>query len=281
MGKATAHQRHAFIELLAYWEGRINAKDLERQFNLSRQQCSAYINAYKQQLPNNLVYDGSHKNYKPSVGFKRHYISADAGAYLNWLHTGHWPEHTATVSPCTAALEIPARQVSPDIMRGLVIAVRQQRRIDVEYASLSNPDSIGRILSPHCFVRTGLRWHLRAWCEKSRAYRDFVFSRFRGTPELLDKATFLANGDMAWNTQVTVLLQPDPRLNPEKRAVLENDYQMVNGQLAITTRGCLVQYLLRELQVNTKVLDGTPEAQQLVCVNLVDIKEWLFGGNNL
>lgn len=51
---------------------------------------------------------------------------------------------------------------------------------------------------------------------------------------------------------------------------------MENGELHITTKGCLVQYLLRELQVNTKMLDGTPEAQQLICVNPQDIKPWLF-----
>jgi predicted DNA-binding transcriptional regulator YafY len=125
-------------------------------------------------------------------------------------------------------------------------------------------------------VNTGLRWHLRAWCEKSSEYRDFVLSRFRGEPELLEKSHHTAAQDSAWNTQVTLILQPDPRLSPAKREVLENDYQMQNGYLHITTKGCLVNYLLREMQINTKMLDGTPEAQQLVLVNQVDIKPWLF-----
>ena len=32
----------------------------------------------------------------------------------------------------------------------------------------------------------------------------------------------------------------------------------------------------KEMQVNTKYLDGKPEAQQLVLVNRDDIKQWLF-----
>ncbi len=48
MEKSTAHQRFQLIELLAYWEGRVNAKDLENYFNQSRQQSSADINSYKQ-----------------------------------------------------------------------------------------------------------------------------------------------------------------------------------------------------------------------------------------
>lgn len=31
-----------------------------------------------------------------------------------------------------------------------------------------------------------MRWHVRAYCEKNGDYRDFVLSRFRGEPELMD-----------------------------------------------------------------------------------------------
>ena len=278
MEKNTLQQRYFFIELLAYWEGRINSKDMERQFNQSRQQSSADINSYKEQAPQNLEYDSSRKTYRPGMHFQCLYIPDSVDTYLNWLHTGVLPAPIETAGQLTSVLTLPSRHLSPFIMRGLVAAVRQQRRIEVEYVSLNNPDDQGRIIAPHSFVYTGQRWHLRAWCEKSKSYRDFVLSRFRGTPELMDASQHLVDDDQGWNTQVTVILQPDPRLNPAKRAVLEADYQMVNGQLAITTRGCLVQYLLRELQVSTKVLDGTPEAQQLVCVNLLDIKPWLFEG---
>jgi hypothetical protein len=41
MEKPTTQQRYYFIEMLAYWEGHINTKDLDRQFGLSRQQSSA------------------------------------------------------------------------------------------------------------------------------------------------------------------------------------------------------------------------------------------------
>ena len=271
---AKTAQRYHFIELIAYWEGRVNTKDLERQFDQSRQQSSSDINHYKQLAPHNLIYDASQKVYCPTEQFQQQYISSQVDEYLHWIHTGQF------IAPASqgfsTSLTIPARKIEPNIMRGLVAAMRQQKRIEVDYVSLSNPNREGRIIAPHSFVNTGLRWHLRAWCEKSEQYRDFVLSRFRGAPELLDKTIHTAQQDEAWNAQVTIILQADPRLSPVKREVLENDYQMQNGQLQITTQGCLVQYLLRELQVNTKMLDGTPEAQQLVCVNLQDIKPWLF-----
>lgn len=282
MDKSTHHQRFQLIELLVYWEGRLNAKDLENYFQQSRQQSSADINAYKQQAPNNLYYDASIKAYTPTQYFSALYITANPDEYLHRLHSGQLTltENSARLLRASLLenLQLPARNIGPEIMRGLVAAMRQQKRIEVDYVSLSNPNREGRIIAPHSFVNTGLRWHLRAWCEKSKEYRDFVLSRFRGTPELHDKTRHTAEQDRGWNTLVTIILQPDPRLSPAKREVLENDYQMQNGQLHITTKGCLVQYLLREMQVSTKMLDGTPEAQQLVCVNLSDIKAWLFEG---
>lgn len=278
MDNSTQYERLRFIELIVVWEGEINTGNLTRQFQISRQQASKDINCYKEQSPGSLIYDASLKCFLPSTHFQCIYPSTTSSDYLFWREYGlQKPLSSPEASSCSS-LVLPSRNISPLIMRALVKAMRHQYRIEVDYVSLSNPNGMGRIVIPHHFVKTGLRWHLRAWCEKSKAYRDFVLSRFRGTPDFLGPGKHDAVEDIAWNTNVTVLLQPDPRLSKEKREVLENDYQMSGGVLPITTRGCLVQYLLRELQVNIKMLDGTPEAQQLVCVNLVDIKQWLFEG---
>ena len=272
------NSRHYFIELISYWQGSINSSQLIEQFGLSRQQCSKALNNYQHCYPRNLQYNASQKAYLPHPDFNAPLLNGDVNQYLNWLQTQQLPSLTnANPTPCQT-LAIPARQVSPLVMRGLVEAIKKGNRLEVDYVSLTNPCRQGRVIVPHSFINTGLRWHLRAYCEKSQGYRDFVLSRFRGQPELLGKSAFNASQDAAWNTPVTLILQPDSRLNAEKRAVIEQDYQMQNGQLHITTKGCLVNYLLREMQINTKMLDGTPEAQQLVLVNQADIKPWLFEG---
>ena len=275
MEKNTPQQRYYFIELMAWWEGGINAPKIEQQFSQSRQQSSSDINQYKKLAPDNLRYDASQKTYLPTQQFKPLYISDSADDYLFWFHTKQLI--APSIGQHSEILSIPPRKISPEVIRNLVAAIRQQKRADVDYVSLNAPNHEGRIIAPHSFINAGNRWHLRAWCEKSQEFRDFVLSRFRGIPDLYkDKTEHTIEKDHAWNTQVTIQLQPDQRLSPEKQSVLQNDYQMQNGQLNITTRGCLVQYLLREMQVSTKVLDGTPEAQQLVCVNLSEIKKWLF-----
>jgi len=276
MDKTTPEHRYRFIELVAWWEGQINTTHLTQQFGISRQQSSVDLNSYNQTTQNNLQYDPSKKAWLPADDFKRHYISDDVVEYLNWIHTGY----TIPAPPLLLhdSVRLPTRQVEPTVMRGLIAAIRRRERIEVDYVSLSNPNREGRIIAPHTFVNTGLRWHLRAWCEKSGQYRDFVLSRFRGQPDPLGKSEHTAEQDTAWNTPVTLIFEPDPRLPSAKREVLEHDYQMQNGQLTITTRACLAQYLIQEMQVNTRMLHGTPEAQQLVLVNRDDVKEWLFEG---
>lgn len=280
MTTSTTDNRFWLLELITYWEGRVTSGHLCAQFGLSRQQASKIITQYRESLPDNLIYSPTRKGYLPTEHFTARYISGDAIEYLNWVTTpGAIAAGPANQTPLPhVSLELPPRQVQPELMRGLVTAMRQSRRVDVDYVSLTNPNREGRVIAPHTFINTGLRWHLRAWCEKSQEYRDFVLSRFRGEPELLDKSPHTAAQDEAWNRQMTLIFEPDSRFDQAKREVIMHDYNMLNGQLRITTRAALVHYLIQEMQVNTKFHAEKPEAQQLVLVNKDDIQQWLFSG---
>ena len=122
-----------------------------------------------------------------------------------------------------------------------------------------------------------MRWHLRGYCEYRSEFRDFVLSRFRGTPLLMDNATHLKGDDPGWNTEITLRIQPDPRFSESQKAIIEQDYQMNNGELLISTKPALAQYLIQEMHVRTEFLAKTPQQQQLVLVNESDLKGWLFG----
>ncbi len=266
-------QRKLFIELLAWWEGAVTNKQLTEQFDISRQQAHLDFTSYNEQLPGNLI-KISH-GFKPSKEFVAYYISEDINQYLQWFSTKQI-HHYSSISSEVSHLALPTRRVSVEVIRVLVKAIRQRKRMETNYISLSNPESDGRIFHPHTLVNTGLRWHVRGFCEKSQQYRDLVLSRFRGRAEILDGPYQDDSGDLGWQTYIPLVLQPDPRLSVEKKAVLIHDYQMEGGQLILKTRAALASYLLRELQVNIKMLDGTPEAQQLVLVNQDDIKQWLL-----
>ena len=273
--------RYRLIEIIALWEGRLTTNHLCDTFGIGRQQASKDINEYLRSVgPGNLEYDKHLKGYKPTDSFTPQITSGDADEYLHLLHRNqelsYTFEHLNLSVANTTVIQAPLRNVRPNIIRPLVHAAREQKRVEVDYVSLNHPDREGRIITPHTLVFTGVRWHVRAFCEKNMDYRDFVLSRFRGEPELLGNSTKSAEGDINWNTKVTVRLKPDPRLTPAKRKIITEDYGMERGALRITTRGPLLQYALNQLQLDPHVLTGKPSAQQIVIDNFDAIKGWLF-----
>ncbi|MEH6626586.1 MAG: WYL domain-containing protein [Motiliproteus sp.] len=275
--------RYRLIEIIALWEGRLSSTHLCNAFGIGRQQASKDIGAYTKELaPGNLEYDGSLKGYKPTPAFCPKFTQGIAEEYLLLLtnnnQLGKTFKNLALGMENTELLNVPIRDVKPEIIRAIVTAARQQKRLDVDYVSMHAPDREGRVIVPHTIVHTGLRWHVRAWCEKNSDYRDFVLSRFRGTPEIMDMSEHGVDADTAWQQEVTINLKPDRRLTEAQQSLVAADYGMTDNQLNITTRGCLVHYALWALRVDTKdnALQDNPVAQQIVVTNMNDLRRWLF-----
>ena len=265
------------IELLAYWQGKVNSKDLIDAFFISATQAKKYLSAYNSLYPSQLIYNRSVKAHQTQTEFNAQFISTDVAEYLDWLNGYRAKTSSSNQSSISTELKIPSRRVSPQVMRGLIGAIKQRRRVDVEYLSLNTSSFEDRVIQPHSLVKTGLRWHLRGYCEYRSEFRDFVLSRFRGTPLLMDQATFFEKDDPGWNTEIFLRIQPDPRFSKAQSAVIEQDYQMKNGELLIKIKPALAQYLIQEMRVRTEFLAKTPQQQQLGLVNESDVKEWLFG----
>ena len=274
--------RYRYIEIISLWEGRLTTGHLTRCFGIGRQQASKDINFYSRDIaPGNIEYDKYLKGYRPTATFAPRGTRGTAAEYLH-LMTRHeqlmgvfesLPLTTASVEQLT----LPVRQVAPAILRPMIQAARQRLRLEVDYVSLHNPDREGRIIVPHTLVYTGFRWHVRAWCEKNRDYRDFVLSRFRGETELLDSSEHDETGDANWNQRVEIIIAPDPRLDSAQQEVVATDFGMDGGSLKLETRATLVSYLLRLLQLDPQRSHENPLAQQIVIENPEAIRPWLFG----
>lgn len=125
------------------------------------------------------------------------------------------------------------RNISPQVLRPLVQAIREKKRVDICYTSLKDGEQSERIISPHTLFCTPLRWKVRAYCEQAGGYRDFVLSRILGIPDINNNAIHGKRDDVLWNTKVNIELIPDLRLNEKQRAVIEKDYAMSDGVLRI------------------------------------------------
>lgn len=274
--------RYRLVEILAFWEGRVVAAQLGEAFGIGRQQAQKVLRRYREEAPGNLAYDESRRGFLPTADFQPRFTRGRVEEYLHLLGA-----HDDLDSPFaglglgaadTESLPLPSRAVDPHVVRELVKAARAGRRLEVTYASFRNPAGEERILVPHTLVFAAGRWHVRAYCEKHRDYRDFVLSRFRGVPE--EAGEMLGehgrSGDEAWQTRVEVRLIPDRRLPAEEREMLAVDYGMQDGELALHCRGPLVLYALRELGVNPHHVEAEPRAQQIEVANREALAEWIL-----
>jgi predicted DNA-binding transcriptional regulator YafY len=274
--------RYRFIETIAVWEGRLTTRHLCDTFGIGRQQASKDINNYLREVgPGNLEYDKFLKGYKPAAEFEPKVTQGLADEYLHLMARNNELMNVfESLSLNMANVEVlsqPVRDVKPQVLRPIMQAARLQKRLDVDYVSINNPDREGRIIVPHTLVYTGLRWHVRAWCEKNLEYRDFVLSRFRDIPEIMDDSEHGVAGDTEWNTTITIRIVPDPRLRRDQRDVVEADYGMENGALEVNTRGKLVPYALKLLHIDPKEELSDPTAQQIIVENRAEVLPWLFG----
>lgn len=273
--------RYRMIEIVTLWEGRLNTNHLIQSFGIGRQQASKDINTYLADIaPGNLIYDKKLKGYRPSDSFAPKLTSGHADEYLHILSRSEDMavtftdlnmgfENTTMVHPIT-------RNISPKILRPLVQAIREKKRVDICYTSLKDGEQSEHIISPHTLVCTPLRWHVRAYCEQAGGYRDFVLSRIHGIPDINDHAIHGKRGDELWNTKVNVEIVPDQRLNEKQKTVIEKDYAMSNGTLSIKTNASLIRYVLDTYHIDIHTQKANPQGQQIVLRNFEELKNYLF-----
>lgn len=121
--------------------------------------------------------------------------------------------------------------------------------------------------------KTGLRWHVRAFCHLESRFRDFAITRMLKV-EGEEPAGLGAADDAEWQTVVTLVLAPNPALGKQRARVVELDYGMVEGELHLSCRQALLFHTLRQLGL----CDGSaakPEDVPLVLVNRDEVESLL------
>lgn len=274
--------RYRLIEIVALWEGRLTTNHLMNSFGMGRQQASKDIKAYREEIaPKNLEYDHSLKGYKPTDGFQPQVTSGSADEYLHVMsrsqdlrQTFHGLDlgfaHSEILTPVS-------RSIEPQVLRPILQGIREQKRVEIDYVSLSSPVEETRVIAPHSIVYTPLRWHVRAFCEKNKDYRDFVLSRFRAESAVVLPTDNTVDFDDDWNKEVDVVFTADPRLSSAQKSVIEQDYGMQSGMLVVTTRAALVKYVLQAYGIDPHKIEPKAVAQQIVLANADEIQGLVFG----
>lgn len=270
-------KRLQFIDFRLRWEGRINRTDLTEHFGLSVPQASLDIAKYSKLAPGNLWYDKSSKTYLATDSFEPCYQRSSAQRYLAELLA----TKAGIVDPADSFIGTapemdwafpPQRAIDEKTVDTIIKAISKEVALKVTYQSMSSDESV-RVLSPHALGYDGFRWHVRAYCHKRQRFSDFVLARILKIHGL-EPSNVSSSDDSAWHTEVTLLLAPHPDLPPPKKRVIELDYGMVDGEVALRCRQALLYYTLRRLGLQNKD-NSDPAAQQIVLKNIEEIRPYI------
>lgn len=264
-------QRLEFIEFRLFWEGRMNRSDLMKVFGVSVNQASADLNRYLKMAPENMIYNRSARAYARSPAFAPLFLRRDADSFLNqlrsvtdglldradaWIKT--YPEFDST--------PFPSRAVNPDTLQLVLEAVREGLSIEVRYQSLTFPAPRWRWIAPHAIGHDGYRWHLRAHCDESSAFKDFLLARIIETRSSRPRESD-PREDYDWHEFVGLRIGPHPNLSPSQRQVIELDYGMQDGSVELRVRRALLPYTLKHLGLDRDPSEYQGARQQIVLLN--------------
>jgi hypothetical protein len=243
-------QRLKYIDFRLMFVGHFTRAEVVENFKLGLSSATRDINIYKDLAKLNLTYDNTDKRYFITDNFKPlfdHDKDVSYREFATQLLNGGNDESAISFSfEKQSQLVIPNTSIVATITQAMI----NIKAIEIEYISPQSGLS-KRIVIPHSIVDNGLRWHIRAFDEKSNQFRDFVITRIVSAKlidkQILDRAKILS--DQQWMRIVHLELVPHPK-NVKFSQAVECDYGMEQGVLKLEVRSALTGYILRRWNVD-------------------------------
>ncbi len=264
-------QRLTLLETSLLLSGRVNTVALTSRFGISRAQASKDLALYQKLRPHNLVYDRFLKNYVMTDQFEPLLVrdtSAEILALLRADLRGEGPLISlAAGMPAVEVLEPVARRIDPQILLPVCRAIYAGEKLRLTYQSLNGDEPREIVLTPHTLVYNGFRWHMRGYSERKEEFRDYLLARMRSAPKSMGLGERFAADDTRWQTWVTVLMVPHPKLTSNQATVVADDFGMTDGELAVELRAPLVPYYTRLMRIGEGDTEMDPRYRQIVLAN--------------
>lgn len=274
-------RRLEFLEFLLFWEGGVNRSDLVDRFGVSVPQASNDITAYRELAPGNLEYDASAKRYIATSQFQPRFLKPNPDRYLAQLKAisdgildvvDTW----ITTVPPTGIVPTPGRRTDPEVLQAITAAVRERQAIRIKYQSMSveHPDPLWRWITPHAFAFDGMRWHVRAFCDRNQVFLDFLIGRCLAAGER-KPAEVQATSDELWKSIFDVVLRPNPDLSESQQQVIARDYGMRSGRVTVPVRYALLYYFNKRMRLDVGSHLDQPHERPVVVANAKQFAEAL------
>lgn len=253
---AVVRQRMHWMDDRLWWVGALNRSDLVHRFGISHPQATNDFSLYQNLAPANIKYDPKRKLYVCGDGF----VPLFPKNHEQWLKECAAEDEALQTIQLVSVTSL-KRGIDPAMVQLISRAARNKTPLRIHYQSMKLAQPEERIVSPHAIVETEVRWHIRAWDEKRKAFLDLVPSRIiTATPDL-SVAWVSQEQDEQWRRMVDIILIPSRKLSENQRRIAECDYQMTHGRRVLQVRACIVYYQLSALYLVDAVRyhEGQPE----------------------
>lgn len=275
-------QRLLQMELLLRWEGRIGNARLRDLLGLSSIRASQWIREFRESQPRWTLWDRITRSFHATPDF---YRDADAiakpvensSSFAQYLSLVGLPATMDAGDQHVVVAAFPDISTpNPQIFAILSGASRRGQVVEITYRSMREPLPHKRIIAPHSIVRAGRRWHVRAYCEKNKQFRDYAVGRISHV-KLLDRhSEFSMKDDKDWMTEVPVRLIAHPDLNRDQELLIRFEYFNDTAARVTSCRGPLVSYFIQEVRAATDIKTQRPPEYQLAVGNIKEVQQWLF-----
>lgn len=261
--------RLQFILLKANWEGTVSRADLIEKFGISPTQATSDFQECRKRFPSSINYDPSIRRYCPASAIGTYVSDYSFDEYYEIVYIEKTSSHIIQVQP---------QLIKPYIYREINNALSNKHGINIQYCSMSDPEgNKSRSIYPHTLVRSGFRWHIRAYEEQSKEFKDFNIARIKKIISPIDKQPKAAeiSNDKSWNDKVHLLLTPNLKLSEAQRKIVSNDYtgnedMVINLQVKVAE----LLYVLHLYEVRD-FSDSPPTTQLLQVGSQNLIKKYL------
>lgn len=157
-------------------------------------------------------------------------------------------------------------------------AARNGKGIKILYRSMSSPSGRESVVFPHSIIRAPRRWHMRAWCDERKSFRDFTLGRIASAQPIDISAPYTKIDDVEWNQTVELIIAAHPTLSIEQQDMIAAEYFPGTNAKRLRVRQCLASYVIQDLRLALDPITQLPPEYQLVVCNATKLPK-LFVSN--
>ena len=263
-GQEDASQRIRDMDVLVRWEGELSNARIREVFGVQAVQSSRLLAAYMAERGGALSRATPRAPVKPSARFDDEIPPTSADDYLRLL-SGAAPRIAGFDLVVDARPSLLSE--NPRLFADLLNASRSGTGLCITYGSMRNPMGIERSIFPHSLVRAPRRWHVRAWCDLRKEFRDFALGRILSFKTLEQTTPMLRRQDVDWNKFVHLKVVAHPDFGEEHRRLLRREYFAGKTSMSLRVRKALASYAVHDLRLSTDLERDRPPHFQLYLEN--------------